>query len=76
MPNLGPMEVAIVLMIALLILGPKRLPETGRSMSAAVCASSATAFAATTPRVASSALERHDDFTELRDRRAEVDVSR
>jgi sec-independent protein translocase protein TatA len=32
MPTPGPMEIAIVLMIALLILGPKRLPETGRSI--------------------------------------------
>ena len=26
MPNIGPMELIIVLVIALLILGPKRLP--------------------------------------------------
>ena len=32
MPNIGPMELAIVLVIALLILGPKKLPEMGRSM--------------------------------------------
>ena len=32
MPTIGPMEVAIVLVIALLILGPKRLPEAGRSL--------------------------------------------
>jgi sec-independent protein translocase protein TatA len=32
MPNIGPTEVAIVLVIALLILGPKRLPAAGRSL--------------------------------------------
>ena len=32
MPNIGPMELAIVLVIALLVLGPKRFPETGRSL--------------------------------------------
>ena len=32
MPNIGPMELTIVLVIALLILGPKRLPEAGRSL--------------------------------------------
>ena len=32
MPNIGPMELVIVLVIALLILGPKRLPQAGRSL--------------------------------------------
>jgi sec-independent protein translocase protein TatA len=32
MPNIGPMELAIVLVIALIVLGPKRLPEVGRSL--------------------------------------------
>mgnify|MGYP000433301576 CR=1 FL=1 len=32
MPNIGPMELVIVLAIALIILGPKRLPEAGRSL--------------------------------------------
>lgn len=32
MPSIGPMELGIVLVIALLILGPKRLPEMGKSL--------------------------------------------
>ena len=32
MPGIGPMELIIVLVIALVILGPKRLPSAGRSL--------------------------------------------
>jgi sec-independent protein translocase protein TatA len=32
MPNIGPMEIMIVAVIALLVLGPKRLPDAGRSL--------------------------------------------
>jgi sec-independent protein translocase protein TatA len=32
MPNIGPLEIAIVLVIVLVIFGPKRLPELGKSM--------------------------------------------
>ncbi len=30
--NVGPMELVIVLIIALIVLGPKRLPEAGRAI--------------------------------------------
>ena len=32
MPNIGPMELIIVLVIALVVLGPKRLPDAGKSL--------------------------------------------
>jgi sec-independent protein translocase protein TatA len=30
--QIGPMEIILVLVVALLVLGPKRLPEAGRSI--------------------------------------------
>jgi sec-independent protein translocase protein TatA len=36
MPSVGPMELIIVLVVALLILGPKRLPDAGRSLGRGV----------------------------------------
>jgi sec-independent protein translocase protein TatA len=32
MPNVGPLELLVVGIIALIVLGPKRLPEVGRSL--------------------------------------------
>ena len=32
MPNIGVPELLIVLVIALIVLGPKKLPEVGRSL--------------------------------------------
>ena len=32
MPSIGPLELAVILVVALVVLGPKRLPELGRSM--------------------------------------------
>jgi sec-independent protein translocase protein TatA len=31
-PQIGPLEIVLVLVIALVVLGPKRLPEAGRSL--------------------------------------------
>ena len=36
MPNLGPMEILVVLAVALIVLGPKRLPEAGRQVGRAL----------------------------------------
>jgi sec-independent protein translocase protein TatA len=32
MPNIGPLELAIVLLIVLIVFGPKRLPGLGRQL--------------------------------------------
>ncbi len=32
MPGIGPMELIVVLIIALVIFGPKKLPELGKSL--------------------------------------------
>ena len=32
MPSIGPMELIVVLVLALVVLGPKRLPDAGRSL--------------------------------------------
>ena len=32
MPSIGPLEVVVVLIIVLVIFGPKRLPDLGRSL--------------------------------------------
>ncbi len=32
MPNVGPIEIVVVLLILLVIFGPKRIPELGRSV--------------------------------------------
>jgi sec-independent protein translocase protein TatA len=34
--NVGPIELIVVLVIALLILGPKRLPDAGRALGSGI----------------------------------------
>lgn len=36
MPSIGPMELIIVLAIALIVLGPKKLPEVGKSLGSSM----------------------------------------
>jgi sec-independent protein translocase protein TatA len=35
-PNIGPMEIAIVLIVAIIVLGPKKLPDFGRSLGSSM----------------------------------------
>jgi sec-independent protein translocase protein TatA len=32
LPNIGPVEIIVVLVIALVVFGPRRVPELGRSL--------------------------------------------
>ena len=32
MPNVGPLEIVLIVVIALVVLGPRRLPDFGRSV--------------------------------------------
>ena len=32
MPNIGPLELVVILVIALIVLGPQRLPDAARSI--------------------------------------------
>jgi sec-independent protein translocase protein TatA len=36
MPSLGPMEILVILVVALVVLGPTRLPEAGRQVGRAM----------------------------------------
>ena len=36
MPNVGPMEILVLLIVALIVFGPKRLPELGKSLGKGV----------------------------------------
>ncbi|WP_034384776.1 twin-arginine translocase TatA/TatE family subunit [Deinococcus sp. YIM 77859] len=36
MPNIGPGELFVILLIALLVFGPKKLPELGKSLGAGI----------------------------------------
>lgn len=36
MPNVGPMELIVVAIIALVVFGPKRLPELGKSLGTGI----------------------------------------
>jgi sec-independent protein translocase protein TatA len=36
MPNIGPLEIGIVLVIALIVFGPKKLPDLGRSLGSSI----------------------------------------
>ncbi|HVP01146.1 MAG TPA: twin-arginine translocase TatA/TatE family subunit [Solirubrobacteraceae bacterium] len=68
MPSIGPMELVVVLIIALVVLGPKKLPEVGRSVGKGMREFKASLTGETEPR-ADDAIEkpvlqaRSDDST-------------
>ena len=62
MPNIGPLEIAIVLIIVLIIFGPKRLPELGRSMGRGI-------------REFKSSIGGDDEKDDVDDKRAELEAS-
>jgi sec-independent protein translocase protein TatA len=49
MPNIGPMELVLVLVVALLFLGPKRLPAAARSLGEGIRGFKETLTTATPP---------------------------
>jgi sec-independent protein translocase protein TatA len=62
MPNIGPLEIAIVLIIVLIIFGPKRLPELGKSMGRGI-------------REFKGSLSGDSDKDEADEKRAELEAS-
>ena len=62
MPNIGPLEIAIVLIIVLIIFGPKRLPELGKSLGRGI-------------REFRSSIGGDDDKDDADDKRAELQSS-
>ncbi len=62
MPNVGPLEIAIVLVIVLIIFGPKRLPELGRSLGKGI-------------REFKGSITGDDDKDDVEDKRAELQAS-
>jgi len=62
-PNIGPLEIAIVLVIVLIIFGPKRLPELGRSMGRGI------------REFKGSISGDHDDDDDVEKKRAELESS-
>jgi len=36
MPNIGPIEIFLVLLVALIVFGPKKLPELGKSLGRSI----------------------------------------
>jgi len=63
MPNIGPLEIAIVLVIVLIIFGPKRLPELGRSLGRGI------------KEFRGSISGEHKDQDDVDDKRAELSAS-
>jgi sec-independent protein translocase protein TatA len=62
--NIGPLEIIVVLIIALIVFGPKRLPELGRSLGRGI------------REFRSSVSGEHDDDDERPSPPAEIEAGR
>jgi TatA/E family protein of Tat protein translocase len=73
MPSVGPLELVILAIIALVIFGPKRLPEVGRSVGESIRELKSTITSADPRDELKSAIESVDPRDELKSTMASVD---
>ena len=65
MPNIGPLEIAIVLVIVLLIFGPKRLPGLGKQLGTGMREFKESITGSRTRTTTTTTTTTHDDRREV-----------